>query len=87
MQEGGKASFTDKAKAYAVKAIDHTNAALEGAKQKVRADSCCCLTSSQIGPSPATQPIVTAVLACRWPAWPVQRVHMLLMCCAMMLSV
>ncbi|CAK0787046.1 hypothetical protein CVIRNUC_010262 [Coccomyxa viridis] len=34
-QEGGKASFTDKAKAYAVKAIDHTNAALEGAKQKV----------------------------------------------------
>ena len=37
MQEGGKASFTDKAKAYAVKAIDHTNAALEGAKQKVRA--------------------------------------------------
>ena len=46
MQEGGKASFTDKAKAFAVKAIDHTNAALEGAKQKVRAFSCCESTSS-----------------------------------------
>jgi len=34
-QAGQKTSFTDKAKAFAVKAIDHTQTALEGAKQKV----------------------------------------------------
>lgn len=34
-QAGQKTSFTDKAKAFAVKAIDHTSSALEGAKQNV----------------------------------------------------
>ncbi len=36
VQAGQKMSFTDKAKAFAVKAIDHTQTALEGAKQNVR---------------------------------------------------
>ena len=36
LQAGQKTSFTDKAKAFAVKAIDHTSSALESAKQNVR---------------------------------------------------
>ena len=65
MQEGGKASFTDKAKAFAVKAIDQTNAALEGAKQKVRPVSCRPSISSQISGMPATLLTLAATLACR----------------------
>ena len=87
MQEGGKASFTDKAKAYAVKAIDHTNAALEGAKQKVRALSCCTSTSSRISSMPAALFSVTAVLACRWPAQASSVSALQPVCCATKLSV
>ena len=85
MQEGGKASFTDKAKAYAVKAIDHTNAALEGAKQKVRAVSCCNLIGSQINLVHARPPIVIALLDCRWHNPCEQACGILLLCCAIML--
>lgn len=35
-QAGEKPSFMDKMKAFGVKAIDHTQSALEGAKQNVR---------------------------------------------------
>ena len=87
MQEGGKASFTDKAKVYAVKAIDHTNAALEGAKQKVRPISCCNLTSSQISPKPAKLPTVMSVLDCRWLGQSEECCALLQLYCAIMLSI